>query len=76
MVTINSAGGDESSGDLSQSAFVDYVNWWQNIIGIISTSEEPAANEPPITPIDQSSCAPCSEYTTLTSPLLLVHSRV
>jgi hypothetical protein len=48
-------------GDLSQSAFADYVNWWQNIIGIISHNEEPAA-EPPLTPIDQSTCAPCSKY--------------
>lgn len=48
-------------GELSPSAFVDYVNWWQNIIGIIHNSEEPAA-EPSVTPINQSECAPCSKY--------------
>lgn len=47
-------------GDMSQTAFVDYVNWWQNIIGIINNTEEPAA-EPPVKPMDQSTCAPCSE---------------
>lgn len=49
------------AGDLSQSAFVDYVNWWQNIIGIVNNNEEPVA-EPAVTPIDQNACAPCSEY--------------
>lgn len=61
LITVNHSSDDGKPGDLSQSAFADYVNWWQNIIGIINHQEEPAA-EPPITPIDQSTCAPCSKY--------------
>lgn len=57
-----SSGGGEKPGDLSQSAFEDYVNWWQNIIGIISNGEESAAAEPQVAPIDQSACPPCSKY--------------
>lgn len=49
------------AGELSQTAYVNYVNWWQNIIGIISNNEE-TASEAPVTPIDQSTCAPCSEF--------------
>lgn len=59
LITVNHSSDDGKPGDLSQSAFADYVNWWQNIIGIINHQEEPAA-EPPITPINQSACAPCT----------------
>jgi len=57
LLTVNS--NSDGPGELSQSAFVDYVNWWQNIIGIVNNNEEPVA-EPVVTPIDQSACPPCS----------------
>ncbi|XP_050435716.1 trypsin-1-like [Adelges cooleyi] len=56
MVSLNTEG---KPGEMSESSFIDYVNWWQNIIGIVSNTED-TSPEPPTEPIDQSTCPACT----------------
>lgn len=55
-------------GALSPTAYADYIDWWQAIMGVFGNNEEPPVSEPPsYEPIDQSTCPPCSKYTRATA---------